>query len=78
MLDVVYYQLVLPELMVSLNAVRLVACLTPDGVEMARGLVNYNAAEAQKVMRKSSDLIESMLGYVDEPELIHRDNLVVL
>lgn len=56
----------------------LVACIAPDGVEMARGLVNYNADEALKIIGKPSDHIERLLGYVDEPELIHRDNLVVL
>lgn len=56
----------------------LVACLDPDGREVARGLVNYSAEEARKICRQPSDKIESLLGYVDEPELIHRDNMVVL
>lgn len=56
----------------------LVACLGPDGVEVARGLVNYRASDARKIIGKPSDQIEALLGYVDEPELIHRDNLVVL
>ncbi len=56
----------------------LVALLAPDGIEVGRGLVNYSAAEAKKIIGKPSDQIEAMLGYVDEPELIHRDNLVVL
>jgi glutamate 5-kinase len=55
----------------------LVICLAPDGGEVARGLVNYSAEEARRIIGKSSDRIESLLGYVDEPELIHRDNLVV-
>ena len=55
-----------------------VACLDPDGHEVARGLVNYSAAEARRIMRKPSAEIESILGYMDEPELIHRDNLVLL
>ncbi len=55
-----------------------VACLDPDGREVARGLVNYSAAEARRIMRRPSAEIESILGYVDEPELIHRDNLVLL
>ncbi|MDX1253214.1 MAG: glutamate 5-kinase [Gammaproteobacteria bacterium] len=54
-----------------------VACVSEDGVEVARGLVNYGAEEARKIMRQPSDRIEELLGYVDEPELIHRDNLVV-
>ena len=55
-----------------------VACIGPDGRELARGLVNYSAAEARRIMRRPSAQIESILGYMDEPELIHRDNLVVL
>ena len=56
----------------------IVACCDSDGREIARGLVNYSAAETQRIMRKPSAEIETILGYVDEPELIHRDNLVVL
>jgi len=55
-----------------------VACVEPGGREIARGLVNYSAAEARLIMRKASSEIETALGYVDEPELIHRDNLVLL
>jgi glutamate 5-kinase len=56
----------------------LVGCHAPDGREVARGLVNYGAQEALRIMRRPSSEIESVLGYVDEPELIHRDNLVLL
>jgi len=55
-----------------------VACLSPDGVEVARGLVNYGSQEARRIAGRSSGEIEAILGYIDEPELIHRDNLVVL
>ena len=55
----------------------LVACINEDGTEIARGLVNYSAAESRKIMRQPSDKIEELLGYVDEPELMHRDNLVL-
>lgn len=55
----------------------LVACVDAAGVEIARGLVNYSAAEAVLIVGKPSSRIEELLGYVDEPELIHRDNLVV-
>jgi len=50
----------------------------PDGREIARGLVNYSAAETARILRKPTSEIEALLGYVAEPELIHRDNLVVL
>jgi glutamate 5-kinase len=55
-----------------------VACCDADGREIARGLVNYSAAETQRIMRKPSSEIGALLGYVDEPELIHRNNLVLL
>jgi len=55
-----------------------VACLDPDGKEIARGLVNYGAQEARRIAGRASSEIEAILGYVDEPELIHVDNLVVL
>ena len=55
-----------------------VGCVDPAGREIARGLVNYSSDETRRIMRRPSGEIESILGYVDEPELIHRDNLVVL
>ncbi|HKA42947.1 MAG TPA: glutamate 5-kinase [Burkholderiales bacterium] len=55
-----------------------VSCLDESRREMARGLVNYNAAETRRILRTPSSEIEARLGYVDEPELIHRDNLVLL
>ncbi|MDF1588666.1 MAG: glutamate 5-kinase [Gammaproteobacteria bacterium] len=55
----------------------LLICLDMNGKEVARGLVNYNTDETLKIMGYASREIESLLGYVDEPELIHRDNLVV-
>lgn len=56
----------------------MVACLSLEGKEVARGLVNYNALETQKILGYPSERIEDILGYVDEPELIHRDNLVLV
>jgi glutamate 5-kinase len=55
-----------------------VGCVDAAGREIARGLVNYGAQEAARIVRRPSSDIESVLGYVDEPELIHRDNLVLL
>jgi glutamate 5-kinase len=55
-----------------------VACQDPAGREVARGLANYSAAEARRIIGRPSAEIETILGYVDEPELIHRDNLVLL
>jgi len=55
----------------------LVACVSPARQEIARGLVNYNHEQAAQLCGISSDRIEEVLGYRQEPELIHRDNLVV-
>jgi glutamate 5-kinase len=56
----------------------LVACLDAQGREVARGLANYSAEETRKILRQPSAKISELLGYVDEPELIHRDNLVLV
>lgn len=56
----------------------LVSCIAPDGTEIARGLINYGAADTARILRAPSAAIEARLGYIDEPELIHRDNLVLL
>ncbi|MBX2823663.1 MAG: glutamate 5-kinase [Gammaproteobacteria bacterium] len=55
----------------------LVACVTGDGREVARGLVNYSSEQASQLCGISSEKIEDILGYSLEPELIHRDNMVV-
>jgi glutamate 5-kinase len=55
-----------------------VACVDGEGCEIARGLVNYSADEARRLARQPSERIREILGYVDEPELIHRDNLVLV
>jgi glutamate 5-kinase len=54
-----------------------IACLGPSMEEIARGLVNYSSEETRRIKGRPSADIEGILGYVDEPELIHRDNLVV-
>ncbi|MCZ6565439.1 MAG: glutamate 5-kinase [Gammaproteobacteria bacterium] len=55
-----------------------VSCKDSSGHEIARGLVNYSAKEARQLQGAASGEIEKILGYADEPELIHRDNLVIL
>jgi len=55
-----------------------VAIRANEGGEIARGLSNYTADEARRIMRKPSSEIETILGFVDEDELVHRDNLVLL
>lgn len=60
------------------NRGAVVACRTPDGREIARGLINYAANDARRIARHSSAEIESTLGYMEDTELIHRDNLVLI
>ena len=50
----------------------------PSGVEIARGLANYSSAEARLLCRKPSAEFEALLGYAAEPEMLHRDNLVLM
>jgi glutamate 5-kinase len=54
-----------------------IAILDPQGVEIARGLANYASAEARLICRKPSGEIDASLGYIAEPEMVHRDNLVL-
>jgi len=56
----------------------MVACYDPQEQEIARGMVNYSAEETRTIMGHPSERIIELLGYVDEPELIHRDNLVLI
>jgi len=54
-----------------------VACVDGSGREVARGLVNYSSAQTQLIARRPTAQIEAVLGFIEEPELIHRDNLVL-
>ena len=54
-----------------------IAIRDPQGIELGRGLANYAAAEARLLCRKPSHEFESLLGYTAEPEMVHRDNLIV-
>jgi glutamate 5-kinase len=55
-----------------------IAVRSSQGTEVARGLANYSAGEARLIARKPSSQIETLLGYANEPELIHRTNLVLM
>ncbi|MBY0443596.1 MAG: glutamate 5-kinase, partial [Burkholderiales bacterium] len=55
-----------------------VSCVDASGLEIARGLANYSAAETRRIMRLPTGQIEAALGYIDESELIHRDNMVLM
>ncbi|MCK9213254.1 MAG: glutamate 5-kinase [Rhodoferax sp.] len=54
-----------------------IAIRDPQGLEIARGLANYASTEARLICRKPSSAFEALLGYVAEPEMVHRDNLVL-
>ena len=56
----------------------LVRVVDSRGRALAKGLANYDAGEARALAGRKSSQIEAILGYVDEPELIHRDNLVLI
>ena len=56
----------------------MVVCIGPDGREVARGLVNYSAQDAEKILGQPTEAIARILGYIDEPEMLHRDNLVLV
>ena len=55
-----------------------IAIMSDQGTEVARGLANYSASETRLIMRKSSSEIEAVLGFVEESELVHRNNMVLL
>ncbi|MED5598122.1 glutamate 5-kinase [Janthinobacterium sp. P210006] len=55
-----------------------ITCVDADGHPVARGLSNYTSGEARRIMRKPSTEIETILGYMEGHELIHRDNMVLL
>lgn len=56
----------------------MVICVDESGNEVARGLVNYPANESQKILGQPSHQIESILGYIEDESLVHRDNLVLI
>jgi len=55
-----------------------ITCVNEQGEAIARGISNYASAEARRIMRRPSSEIQVILGYVEEPELVHRDNMVLL
>ena len=59
------------------NRGEVVACLAPDGIEVARGLINYPSDECKQIIGKPSGQIADILGYQDNPELINRENLIL-
>ena len=55
----------------------LVSCIDGQGREIARGLVNYSAEEAALIKGQSTKSIADILGYLEDDELIHQDNMVI-
>jgi len=55
----------------------MVVCVDQQGKEVARGLINYTISEVHRIVGKPSNQIESILGYVSDKSLIHKDNLVL-
>ena len=55
-----------------------VAIRDARGAEVARGLANYSSAEARLLCRRPSGDITVLLGYMAEPEMVHRDNMVLI
>ncbi|MBB1487956.1 glutamate 5-kinase [Oceanospirillum sediminis] len=56
----------------------MVQCVSEQGVLIAKGLVNYDHDDVQKILGQPSHKIEALLGYIADPELINRDNLVLV
>ena len=56
----------------------IISCVDNSGNEIARGLTNYDSLQAKLIMGKSNKEIEKLLGQLDEDELIHRDNLILV
>lgn len=55
-----------------------ITCVDEGGRAISRGMTNYTSSEARRIMRRPSSEISAILGFVEEPELIHRDNMVLL
>lgn len=60
------------------NRGEVVVCVDVQGREVARGLINYDVLETTRIRGEPTSRFEEILGYLDEPELIHRDNLVLV
>ena len=56
----------------------IIRCMNEKNKEIAKGLINYSNKEVEKIMGHTSNEIEPLLGYINESNLIHRDNMVIL
>jgi len=62
----------------NFNRGEAVLCVNSNDEHIAIGLINYDSDESQKIIGKPSSEIEAILGYIDDRELIHRDNLAII
>jgi glutamate 5-kinase len=56
----------------------IISCVNQYGTEIARGLSNYDSVQTKKIIGKTSSEIQEVLGHIEEEELIHRDNLILV
>ena len=54
-----------------------IAVLSPEGDELARGLAGYSSSDTVRIAGHHTEEIEGILGFIEQPELIHKDNLVI-
>lgn len=55
-----------------------IACVDESGTEIARGIINYNSPESARMARHTTEQIEQLIGHLDEAELMHRNNMVLV
>lgn len=65
------------EVLGEFNRGDVVACIDESGKEYGRGLINYSSSDTRRIMGEPSHCITDILGSMSDPELIHRDNMVV-
>lgn len=54
-----------------------IAVLSPERDELARGLAGYSSSDTVRIAGHHTEEIEGILGFIEQPELIHKDNLVI-
>ncbi len=56
----------------------IISCVDQSGKEIARGLTNYDSVQTKLIIGKSTKQVQELLGHIDEDELVHRDNLILI
>jgi glutamate 5-kinase len=54
-----------------------VSVVSPDGTEVARGIIAYSDADAARILGRKTSEIEALIGFRNRDEMIHRDDLVI-